>query len=361
MPELPLRKRSSNNSYKLSEFIGKDKEYVLNSKYYMIYIDSIELLVNNFSLFQEIIKLNKFDYVIADDYKILEYINNNLDIDRRIRLVLTDDYEIKDRSYIDTSIFTRYDLVLPANYLFWGISVQEQNRVYYSTILDKKMPRVDLRAFITRDDFDKIVSIQRQLGNDLGGCTDLERIILISNYIQNKVQFVDYNNVSEGKKGFYYTDSNGIIVNDNVLFPQTVLFNGFGVCEGIGKATSILLSNPEININANCVRSSSHLWNIVQIDGVWYYVDNTWAITRNPNQYEDALKAKEFTSQYLLFGTDMANNMGHHVPIDYSPLISITDYDENRISTSVKKLVRKHRFTNYDEPVFSSRFIPFKS
>ncbi len=25
MPELPLRKRSSNNSYKLSEFIGKDK------------------------------------------------------------------------------------------------------------------------------------------------------------------------------------------------------------------------------------------------------------------------------------------------------------------------------------------------
>ena len=57
----------------------------------------------------------------------------------------------------------------------------------------------------------------------------------------------------------------------------------------------------------------------------------------------------------------MANNMGHHVPIDYSPLISITDYDENRISTSVKKLVRKHRFTNYDEPVFSSRFIPFKS
>lgn len=136
MPELPLRKRSSNNSYKLSEFIGKDKEYVLNSKYYMIYIDSIELLVNNFSLFQEIIKLNKFDYVIADDYKILEYINNNLDIDRRIRLVLTDDYEIKDRSYIDTSIFTRYDLVLPANYLFWGISVQEQNRVYYSTILE---------------------------------------------------------------------------------------------------------------------------------------------------------------------------------------------------------------------------------
>lgn len=70
MPELPLRKRSSNNSYKLSEFIGKDKEYVLNSKYYMIYIDSIELLVNNFSLFQEIIKLNTFNYVIADDYKI---------------------------------------------------------------------------------------------------------------------------------------------------------------------------------------------------------------------------------------------------------------------------------------------------
>ena len=139
------------------------------------------------------------------------------------------------------------------------------------------------------------------------------------------------------------------------------MFNGFGVCEGIGKATSILLNNPEININANCVRSSSHLWNIVQIDGVWYYVDNTWAITRNPNQYEDALKAKEFTSQYLLFGTDMANNMGHHVPIDYSPLISTTDYDDNRISTSVKKLVRKHRFTNYDEPVFSSRFIPFKS
>ena len=55
MPELPLRKRSRNNSYKLSEFIGKDKEYILNSKYYMIYIDSIELLVNNFSLFHRLL------------------------------------------------------------------------------------------------------------------------------------------------------------------------------------------------------------------------------------------------------------------------------------------------------------------
>ena len=43
------------------------------------------------------------------------------------------------------------------------------------------------------------------------------------------------------------------------------------------------------------------------------------------------------------------------------PRINVKDYDDNRISTSVKKLVRKHRFTNYDEPVFSSRFIPFKS
>ena len=49
------------------------------------------------------------------------------------------------------------------------------------------------------------------------------------------------------------------------------------------------------------------------MDGKDYYIDNTWNITRNPNKFEETLKAREFTTKYTLFGSDTAKIIGHHI------------------------------------------------
>ena len=78
------------------------------------------------------------------------------------------------------------------------------------------------------------------------------------------------------------------------------------------------------------------------IDGKNYYVDNTWCITRNPNKYEDILKATEFTDKYLLFGSDTANKIGNHDDlVSYVPSVEKEDYDKVKLVEAEKALSKK--------------------
>ena len=164
-------------------------------------------------------------------------------------------------------------------------------------------------------------------------------------------------NISEASDGIYITDSNGLEIKNQVSFPQTVIFDKYGKCNGIAHATTLLMNNPQINVNMRSVYGGGHTWNVVEIDGKYYYVDNTWAITRNKDRYEESLKAKSFSDEYILFGQKTAAEIGHHVPDTLHKEIETEDFQHEIITETQKRLVKVASFTDYDPPVFSSRKI----
>ena len=110
---------------------------------------------------------------------------------------------------------------------------------------------------------------------------------------------------------------------------------------------TILLNNPTFNINTRNMFGSGHFWNLVILKDESYFMDNTWAITRNPNRVEGALKAKDFSQEYLLFGSKKADIIRNHSTSCYIPgTISMDDFDTKELNNIKKSLSIKTQKVN---------------
>ncbi len=74
------------------------------------------------------------------------------------------------------------------------------------------------------------------------------------------------------------------------------------VCAGFAKASQVIFQN--IGINSYAVTGTTtggHMWNIVEIDGKYYYYDSTVAACRKKTSkgYYDGLKQEEFADYKL--------------------------------------------------------------
>ena len=66
-------------------------------------------------------------------------------------------------------------------------------------------------------------------------------------------------------------------IQDNTYKSNTaygVLIQGYGICSGYSDAMAIFLN--ALNIENYKISNSTHIWNLVHINGVWVHLDATW-------------------------------------------------------------------------------------
>jgi len=349
-PRTPRAIISTNRTYKLEDFIGKDEDYIKNSLTGSILIDS-RVLSNNLDLLRKIISIKGNIQINCLDYVSALCVENNIEDD--VIIALVDDYQNRDRSYIDTTEFKKHKFFIPLSYCMWDPVISESCHVYCFRHADfDTMVSWNGDKLLYKETIEKAKEIVGQIN-----CSDLsalDKCVLVSNYIQSKVQYVE--GIESYADKTYMVDAKPEeVAFDKVSSVDTVLNHNYGLCVSIANVTTLLLNNPTFNINARSVFGSSHAWNIVKLDGENRYIDNTWGITRNKNRVDEALKAEEFSSDYMLFGSVRASQIGHHMPETRVDEVETDDYCQEKIERSRKKLSKTISFSNYGTA------LPFRS
>lgn len=333
--------RVYNNAYRLSDFVSKNDEYIKSSKYCYIVVNHNELL-NNVDLLRHILAISRKNSILVEDYKTAEKIEELIKGD--IPICLVDDYTNRRRSYIDTTAFERHELIIPITYAMWGVKMHDKVSVNALRFSNMYMASANGDTYLTKDFIEKVLDISKSLN-----ITDSEisKILLVSNYLQEHVQYVagKINIASDGTYKIKADES--LLTRELVGSAKTVIEDNYGLCMGIANATTLLLNNPILNVNVRTMMGDSHVWNLVRHKNRLYYVDNTWNITRGI-KHDNALKAKDFSTTYTLFGNDTLKNIDYHDADTYiGGLIEESDYNKDAMNERVKVLSKKIPFGNY--------------
>ncbi len=339
---MALKILNEKKPYELKELYQMNDQEIRNSCN-GVYCDKETIEKDLGTFIKTILLLDDPDFIKCRDYESALMVNevfkkNN----KKVPIYLIDDQEQKDRSYIDVTQFD--NLIIPPSYVMWGVKFNDSVNVsdYTDALGD---PKSDQGIITTYDrelisEVKRLASMIREFEPNL---TDTEKVILVSNYLQKYFQYID------GKKDSYVKDE-AFVLNDldslpyqateqDISNPKTALFNNFGVCRTFAAVTTLLCNNPYLNLNVRSVRVGDHAWNVINLDGLLYNIDNTRAITRSEGRMEQALKTTKFSKDYLLFGQDTSNNFNHEPLKSYANReISKMDFDRNYIDAAIEHL-----------------------
>lgn len=330
MVELPRRRPGISNDKLL---IKKDYSYsdIAGNNIDTNQINAIVISIDDLSAsMDKLIELLDHDKEIQLKFKDFEsviFIDKILK--RRIinKTFLMDDSLRKDREYIDLTILRNINLTIPLNYLMWGVKFNDSIETYCFLINNPQSNYLNPTS----------INGNKKLSYD--------------DYIQSQTQYIDgYESVSS--KGTFITPDfpEYIDYRSKSGLVETVINDNNGVCMGIANASTLLLNNPQVDLEVESVYGCSHVWNKVLIDGKYYYFDNTWSITRNENMSEEGLIGLSFTRKYLLFGQKTANAIGHHDPQ------SIFIYDDGVISEEdIDNINYQSKFVYQKGPIYRSK------
>lgn len=358
MVELPRRRPGISNDKLL---IKKDYSYsdIAGNNIDANQINAIVISIDDLSAsMDKLIELLDHDKEIQLKFKDFEsviFIDKILK--RRIinKTFLMDDSLRKDREYIDLTILRNINLTIPLNYLMWGVKFNDSIETYCFLINNPQSNYLNPTSINGNKklSYDDYVSISRKIEelSKFNCKNEKEKVALISDYIQSQTQYIDgYESVSS--KGTFITPDfpEYIDYRSKSGLVETVINDNNGVCMGIANASTLLLNNPQVDLEVESVYGCSHVWNKVLIDGKYYYFDNTWSITRNENMSEEGLIGLSFTRKYLLFGQKTANAIGHHDPQ------SIFIYDDGVISEEdIDNINYQSKFVYQKGPIYRSK------
>ena len=268
---------------------------------FVLYTD-YDTVVNNFDFFLKVVKImmmNGYNRINVDSFETVKFINNNLKEKLDIVLNIIDDYQMVDRNNIIQAEIDKCSFTVPLSYLMWGVDFD--NLMYItSTSYHNNALNYNGNKYIDIDTLNRIKEVISYL-KSLGRFNDLQIIILVANYLQKNVEYLA-ENVDKVGKYIVKLDKELDGLEDEVGLIETVLFKKYGLCTGIANSTTVLLNNPTFKIDARTIFNKGHALNIVKYNGKYYYLDNTWGITRSKHEFEKAVKPVKFNSNYILFG-----------------------------------------------------------
>ena len=138
---------------------------------------------------------------------------------------------------------------------------------------------------------DKLDIIVESLGLD-ENATDEEKVRAVLIYVLSNLEYDDYASECQEK---------GINFDHEPFYQGGELYGALErdthICGNYAALTSALLSR--VGVNDYYVTSDSHAWNLVEVDGEWYYFDSTWLdddkVTVWEEEWEDIPGGKSLT------------------------------------------------------------------
>lgn len=167
---------------------------------------------------------------------------------------------------------------------------------------------------------------ERELVEQVSGLSDYEKVKFYHDYIIRECNYVEdseFGNTSYG-----------------------VLVEKRGLCEGYAHAFLELctLSGIECAVITGEANEEPHMWNIVKIDGIWYYIDLTWDDINDENYPElilydyflvgndEIVKRKVYYTEKYLPNDEVQTNIDFYTQND----CYITEYNQNEILKILK-------------------------
>ena len=316
MQQLPRR-----NARAISAKVKKDYNYrdIIEQNISLDEVGSVVLSKDDLDYDMTILKKIIDEKPLKDlkflDFESVRYVdcvlNNRIDN----TCFLVDDSLRVSREYIDLTKIKNIDLIIPLNYLVWGVKFNDRVRTYcfkYDHLDFIWYSSYNGNKELSYEDLIKINGSIESL-DKLGLRTDIDKVYLVSDYLQSRTQFISGTESESNGKIFItptilpyhnYCEKSGLV--------ETVLNERNGVCMGISNLSTLLLNNPLLDVETESVNGSNHVWNKVLIDGKCYYFDNTWSITRSESPHPESLITLDFSRKYLLLGSDTLSAIGHH-------------------------------------------------
>ncbi|MDD6072524.1 MAG: transglutaminase-like domain-containing protein [Clostridiales bacterium] len=186
-----------------------------------------------------------------------------------LRLYETGDHSVQDITDLNLPYMTCHDIIneVRANEGFLAYQCYENYQLMEideMEYLGTKVDQIFLRKFHLGETEDtnfakryayihEVIAEMKSTFDDK--MTDLDKLLWIHEYIDEKI---------------YYKDANTL--KEHLAVPA--LMQGYGVCESYARLLILFLK--EFDIPCQPVSGGGHAWVAVKIDGKWYHVDPTW-------------------------------------------------------------------------------------
>ncbi len=353
-PALPRRRANTiapvKQEYTYSQILNQD---VSGSTLFLSIIISKDDLDLDMSKLLEFIQ--KGVTIKCLDYDSLMFVDGLLDEKVGNKVFLVDDGLKKSREDIDLTKLKNINAIVPLTYLLWGLKFNGTVDTYCFKFVNPNTGDFNYASSngnenLSLENLKKIKETILMLSKQ-NPKTDLDKVLLVSDFIQSKTQYV-FDVESESGRGVFVTPD---FQEYKDLYKRTGLIETlnneqYGLCMGIANYSTVLLNNALFDTEAESVFGSSHAWNKVLIDGKYYYFDNTWNITRSDDYHEDGLITLSFQKKYMLFGTKTADSIGHHQAQSLSVYNNgvMSEEDYNRVMDYASK------FSYNQKPVYKS-------
>ena len=314
----------SRKPYNLEKLTDMSKEDILN-KCSSVIVDK-NTLMKNMKFFLEISKIIRINNILLVDYDsaiILDLLKEK-GLFFRDKIYLLDDNKQLDRSYIDLTKLNNITLVVPNTYAMWNIKFNDRLYCYQYLYNNMSIENDTFSGYYDKETLIEVERIASMIKDFNDNLTDVEKIIIISNYLQKYCKFdKDTDNLSK-----------------ELGDPKTVLINNLGVCRTFADATTLLSNNPYLKLKVRNVRSKNHVWNTIELNNKVYQLDNSRAISNGKYTDKTELRTIKFNSEYLLFGENSLKKLNHEEMLfGIKPInLSNDDFDRKYIDTAIEYL-----------------------